>query len=308
VSNDEQALDLPTLVPSEVAPAPVSAPQPPQGPVLSSQPEPENSLVIRAWRRIRSEPSLLVTTAYLFVSFIGLWANYWFYQDFQLPILEYMQASDYLVAGLRDPAYALVLSVAFALMAILSAPDLYRRRHPERVEPLRQKWWGRVLFPTSKWLRWKGLGMTPETGATVAVCWGMLSFTLAYVQDKGKLIRAGTSGHAVHVTMAGDSAPLPKTARLLGSSSAFVFLWWPQTRVAEAVPIESIAKLQSLPLREATSEPGAAPKDGASAGAKKRVAEAVPIENIAKLQSLPLREATSEPAAAAKAGANAGAK
>lgn len=266
MSNDEKAMDLPASEPSEVVHAPIPGSQSGPAPLVSN--EPENSLVIRAWRRMRREPSLLVTMAYVFVSFIGLWANYWFYEGFRLPILEYMQASDYLVAGLRDPAYGLVLLVMFALTSVVSAPDLYRRRHPERVEIWRRKWWGKVLFPRSKWLRWKGVGMTPETGATMVVCVFMLSTTLTYVQNKGQLIRAGSSGHVVQVTMAGDRTPQPQMARLLGSSGTFVFLWWPQTRVAEAVPIESIAKLQSLPLLEPTAVPAVAPKAGAVAGAK----------------------------------------
>lgn len=225
----------------------------------------QTPVVIRAWRRMRHEPSLLFTVAYLFVSCIGLWANYWFYDGFGLPILEYMQASDYLVAGLRDPAYALVLLITFVLIALVSAPDLYRRHHPARVEVWRGKWWGRVLFPTSNWLRWKGFGMTPETGVALAVGWGMLWATLAYVQEKGEYIRDGRSGNPVRVTMAGDSVPLPHTARLLGSSGTFVFLWWPHTRMAEAVPIESIATLQSLSRHAArqraarTGKPAAAP-------------------------------------------------
>jgi hypothetical protein len=200
---------------------------------------------IRIWRRMRREPSLLVTIAYLFVSFIGLWANYWFYDGFGLPILEYMQASDYLVAGLRDPTYALVLLATFALIVLISAPDLYRRRHPERVRNWREKWWGRAAFPENKWLRWKVLGLAPETGVACAVIWGMLWATMAYVQNKGALIRNTKSGNAVRVTMAGASSPVPQTGRLLGSSSTFVFLWWPDARIAEAVPIESIARLQS---------------------------------------------------------------
>lgn len=235
----------------------------PAQPAIQAGPAPEVPgqvpAVIRIWRRMRREPSLMVTVAYLFVSFIGLWANYWFYEGFNLPVLEYMQASDYLVAGLRDPAYALVLLATFVLIVLVSAPDIYRRRHPERVQAWRRKWWARVVFPENKWLRWKGFGLAPETGVTLAVVWGMLWATQFYVDRKGDYIRGGRSGHAVVVTMAGDRSPLPQAARLLGSSSTFVFLWWPHARVAEAVPIESIARLQSLPLRKRTESAASKP-------------------------------------------------
>jgi hypothetical protein len=89
----------------------------------------------------------------------------------------------------------------------------------------------------------------------LAVFFGMMWATVRYVQDKGEYIREGTTGNPVQVTMAGDRVPLSHNARLLGSSGAFVFLWWPQARIAEAVPIESIAKLQSLPLRATKAAP-----------------------------------------------------
>ena len=81
---------------------------------------PENPWVVTVWRRLRREPSLMVTVAYLFVSFIGLWSNYWFYRGFGLPVLEYMQASDYLVAGLRDAAAGAAGFVARHLQASAS--------------------------------------------------------------------------------------------------------------------------------------------------------------------------------------------
>lgn len=76
--------------------------------------------VLRVWTRLRREPSMLVTVAYLAVSFLGLWASYWFYRGFGLPILDCMQPSDYLVAGLRDPVYALLMLGSIAAALLLS--------------------------------------------------------------------------------------------------------------------------------------------------------------------------------------------
>lgn len=215
----------------------------------------ESPWVVQVWRRLRRESSLMVTVAYLFVSFIGLWSNYWFYRGFGLPILEYMQASDYLVAGLRDPVYAFLLLSSLLLVLLVSWPDTFRRRHPERVEAYRRKWWGRLVFSNLRGLGWKGIGLAHETGIVFAVFWGVVWASATYVAGKAQDIREGRAGHAVRVTLAGESASLPQTARLLGSSSAFVFLWWPQQRVAEAVPIEGIGRLQSV-ARSAASDNG----------------------------------------------------
>ena len=201
---------------------------------------------VRVWRRLRREPSLMVTVAYLFVSFIGLWSSYWFYRGFGLPILEYMQARTYWVAGLRDPVYVFLLLSSLLLVLLVSWPDSFRRRHPERVEAYRRKWWGRMVFSNFRGMGWKGIGLAHETGIVFAVFWGVVWASAAYVASKAQDIHEGRAGHAVRVTLAGESAPLPQTARLLGSSSAFVFLWWPQQRMAEAVPIESIGRLQSV--------------------------------------------------------------
>ncbi|WP_460763839.1 hypothetical protein [Lysobacter fragariae] len=207
--------------------------------------------VLRVWKRMRREPSLLFTVAYVLVSFLGLWANFWFYRGFGLPILEYMQPSDYLVAGLRDPTYAALLAVSIVLTVFISGPDIYRRHHPQRVAEFRRRWWGRLVFPENRWLRWKGIGIAPETGVAFAVFWGMLWISAGYVQKLGDRVRADRAGTKVSVTLAGADSPLPQVARLLGTSSAFVFLWWPQSRVSEAIPIEGIARLQSVPVAPA---------------------------------------------------------
>ena len=62
--------------------------------------------------------ALLFTTAYLLVSALGLWCSYWFYRGFGVSILDYLQASDFLVAGVRDPVYIglLLLGTYLALL------------------------------------------------------------------------------------------------------------------------------------------------------------------------------------------------
>ena len=219
-----------------------------------------DALAVRAWRRLINEPSLGLSAAYILVSMIGLWANFWFYRQFGLPILEYMQASDYLVAGLRDPRYALMLAASVAVAWLISWPDIYRRRHPRRVREYQRRWWGRVVFPRSDLFRWTLLRLKPETGIAIGVFMGMAATSCLYVVDKANLIRDHADGHPVVVTLAGESTPLPGSARLLGTSSAYVYLWWPEARRAEAVPIESIGRLLAPSiLRKRDTAPAATP-------------------------------------------------
>jgi hypothetical protein len=205
----------------------------------------DDSVVMLAVQRIRRDPALLFTTAYLLVSVLGLWCSYWFFWGFDLPILEYLQASDFLVAGVRDPAYALVLALGTLLVLVISWPETMRLRNPAKVEQMRTRsaWW-RMLFSRSALTSWDATGLRPLTAMTLSVVMCMAIGSAIYVMKRGEYIRQTGSGHVVSVQFNGESAPLPHTARLLGSSSAFVFLWWPQYQRAEAVPIATIKRLQ----------------------------------------------------------------
>ncbi len=205
---------------------------------------PQPSLVTRALAVLTREPVLFVTLGYVFVAFIGLWANYWFYRRFGIPILEYMQGSDYLVAGLRNPAYAGVLVMAVLASLLITWPERWRRRYPQRTAQLRQRWWGKAIFPgTNKWYRW--WGMSPETGVVFGVVWIMIWGVYAQVVQNAVAIQRG-GGHRVRVTLAGQKAPMPGMPRLLGTSSAFIYLYWPVGKRAEVVPIEAVGRIESL--------------------------------------------------------------
>lgn len=205
------------------------------------------SLVGRALRVLKREPILFVTLGYLFVAFIGLWANYWFYSRFGLPVLEYMQGADFLVAGLREPAYALALGAAVVFTFVVTWPERWRRRNPERALQLRAHWWGRLLFRSGEPRRFAGLGMAPESALVFGVLWATIWLLFGYVISKAQDIQAG-GGHVVRVTLSGQPAAMPGTPRLLGTSSAFVFLYWIDGKRAEAMPIEAIARIESLRL------------------------------------------------------------
>ena len=217
---------------------------------------PQTPWILQVWARLRREPTLMLTVGYLGVSFLGLWASYWFFRGFGLPILQYMQPSDFLVAGLREPTYALLLFVSVSIAWLISWPETYRAKYPARVEELRRRWWGRQLFPESRWFRWKLFGASPETGIAIAATCYMVWVSAVYVQTRGENIRAGRVAAQVTVTRS-DGRPA-RPARLLGTSSSFVFVWWPDARVAEAIPIETVQGLVSRPLQPAAAKPAPA--------------------------------------------------
>lgn len=219
----------------------------------------DDSVVMQVLQRVRREPALLFTSAYLLVSVLGLWCSYWFFWGFDLPILEYLQASDFLVAGVRDPAYVFVLGIGVLLVLVISWPETMRLRNPGRVEQLRARsvWW-RILFSRTVFTSWDATGLRPLTAMTCSVLMCMAIGSAIYVMKRGEYIRQSGSGHVVTVQFNGEPAAQPGTARLLGSSSAFVFLWWPGQQRAEAVPIATIKRLQVV-AGHVRATPAAAP-------------------------------------------------
>jgi hypothetical protein len=220
----------------------------------------DDSVVVALLERTRREPALLFTTAYLLVSVLGLWCSYWVYAGFKLPILEYLQASDFLVAGLRDPVYVLLLLLGMAVVLAVSWPETLRLRNADKLEQLRRRtiWWPMVLT-RSMLTSWDGTGLRPLTAMVLAVAGLMALLAAGYVTSRGEAIREQGRGEVVTVQFNGDAAPQRDTARLLGSSSAFVFLRWPRQQRAEAVPIATIKRLQAVTLAPAKPPAKAVP-------------------------------------------------
>lgn len=247
---DEVSGDVPVVPVVEATSAVASAAiTPANWSMLPGVAEDRDSAVMRLWLLLHREPALMVSAGYALLTLLGLWSSYFFYLRFNLSILDYLQVSDFLVAGLRDPAYAAIFASGVLIAVIVGWPDTVRRRNPARVAALRARHWGwRLLFPNARWASWEMAGLRPLTGLSIAVSAFMALGAASYAMTKAERIRDAGAGPAVQVHLVGDTAPLPGQARLLGSSSAFVFLWWPQQRRAEAVPISAVRRLQSVAL------------------------------------------------------------
>lgn len=240
----------------------VAAVAPPEGPtdwsMLPLTGGDDDSAVMQMVRRMRREPALLFSVAYLLVSALGLWSSFWFYRGFELSILDYMQPSDFLVAGIRDPAYVLLLALGLLVVLVASWPETLRMRNAAKLEQLRgRSWIWRVLLRRSFLTSWEGIGLRPLTAMTLAVAAFMAIGAANYVQVRGQQIRSHGKGEVIRLQLNGDPAPLPGSARLLGTSSAFLFVWWPQQRRAEAIPIAAVRTLQAASVQPVVAKGGA---------------------------------------------------
>lgn len=225
-----------------------SASDPRQGPAGrpdASVPIHDESVIRRIVRLFGREPMLLITCAYVFISIVGIWDSYWFYRRFDVPILEYMQSSDYFVAGLRRPIYALALAALLLIAALGLWPDRWSMRNPERAEHLRRtKWWGKAVLAR----RYDPVaygGMHPETATTITVAVSIVILLFIATNLRANRIERG-GGHAVSVTLIGAPSPMVGSLHLLGTSSAFVFLWRTDESRPEVVPIQSIHRIRTL--------------------------------------------------------------
>lgn len=231
---------------------------------MAADPMPGPSAVGHLGRILQREPVLLVTLAYLLVSALGLWASYWFYARFGIPILAYMQPADLLVAGLRDPWYLAIVLAAAAFAWLVNRPQWLHRHDPVRYAQLRTRWWWRLVLAKDpawlwNWMRrrllgrfgWNGFSL--QTGLALGIAWVTLWFTLSYVTARAQDIREG-NGDRVLVTMAGASLPLAGEGRLLGTTSGYVFVYWPGSRRAEAISAGAIGRVRSLPGNEAPGD------------------------------------------------------
>jgi hypothetical protein len=55
---------------------------------------------------IRAHPSLLLTLVYLLVSAIGVIYSYFFYREFGISIVKFVDLSDFLLASIQEPIQA----------------------------------------------------------------------------------------------------------------------------------------------------------------------------------------------------------
>ena len=213
----------------------------PEPRIIERPPVDEEQWSLRALR----EPTMLLTATYIATSAIGLWASYCFYKPFGIAVLDYMQPADFLVAALHDPMYFLVVLAGAFLSWLGSRIDVFRERKPHRVEAIREaKWWGLIVFP-----RWRDKltdrGFTAEYVFAVMLL-GIAALLIRYytgVQSQRVLAGQGTR---ISLTYNNHDKPEATQPVLLGTTTAWVFVYWPEAHASEALPQQSVSRIGYL--------------------------------------------------------------
>jgi len=222
--------------------------------ITERKPVEEEQWSLRALR----EPTMLLTATYIATSAIGLWASYCFYKPFGIAVLDYMQPADFLVAALHDPMYFLVVLAGAFLSWLGSRIDAFRERKPHRVDAIREKtWWGLIVFP-----RWRDKlsdrGFTAEY-VFAAMLLGIAALLIQrYTGVQSQRALAG-QGTRIVLTYNNHDKSEAKQPILLGTTTAWIFIYWPDERVAEALPQSGIARIgYVLPAANANANANAA--------------------------------------------------
>lgn len=149
---------------------------------------------------------------------------------------------------MREPGYAFAFAFAIAISWVVTWPERWRSRNPGRAEALGNRWWAPLVFQKRSGVhgRWR---MEPDTGLVFAIATSLIGGVAGIGMGKAEKVKEGRTP-LVEVVMADESAKPPGRAHLLGTSSAFVFLYWPERRQVEAVTLESIARLRAVPAPE----------------------------------------------------------
>jgi hypothetical protein len=244
----------------EASAKPANPMKPPSTGPAVDPPVPEKGLI----PLFKREPTLLFTLAYLGVTVIGIWSSYWFYRHFRIPVVEYFQVGDFVVAGLREPVNLLSFTAVMLLMALTYLPTYYEYRHAQQVDRIRKtRWWAPLVFPisSSPFVRRKWYQFSPEAMALSVLLIALATLTVSHARDKARAIVEG-GGHRVRVTLSGERLPLQGEARLLGTSNGYVYLYWPENGRTEVLVQESVARIETLPRRIAAI----AERNGATGG------------------------------------------
>lgn len=196
----------------------------------------------------KREPALAITLSYLLVGAIGLWSSYWYYREFGLPILEYYQVGDFLIAGLRDPLNYMAFLMMLLVGLLAYSVTWYEMRYPDKVVTLRQRKWGRLLFPeyASAFRPRRWYDLSPELVITLGLMLGSGSVMVSHADTRASEIKSG-GGTRLRITLAGERLSLQGEARLIGTSTTHIFVYWPSNGRTEIFVHEAVARIERLP-------------------------------------------------------------
>ncbi len=178
----------------------------------------------------REHPSLALTLCYLLATAVGVVYSYFFYNEFGINIVKFVDLSDFLLASIQEPTTLVIFfGVGLFTFTMFQFDFLMRRRWPGYARWLEKqpgaKYIDRVVFTTV---------------IIIFVFWGVMDFAI----EEAEQIKGGTiDEYAVSFS----DSPAPTAGRslaLLGNTSRFTYLYDVESTEVLIVPVENIALLR----------------------------------------------------------------
>jgi hypothetical protein len=185
-----------------------------------------------AWIAAREHPTLVLTLFYLGLTFVGLIHDLWFYRYFNINILDFSESSDFLLAGIRNPAAVILSMLPIAILVLIG------RLRETAIR--KSKWYDNYQ---KKYLntRWNSVGMRTFIYGWFVIVYAIL-FTQFYSAREASRIKKGIGRRITYIRNDGirtDEQPI-----LLGTTTKFLFFYHPSTKTTEIVPIDATTALR----------------------------------------------------------------
>ena len=182
-------------------------------------------------RMAREHPTLLLTLGYLGLTFVGMIHDLWFYFYFRINILDFSETSDFLLAAIRNP-----LVIILSMLPVLMLLGFQRMRDTAS----RKSAWYESHRKKYANTRWNSVGLRTFVYGLFVMVYAIV-FTQLYADRAANRIKDG-KGRRVAVLrtdgISSDEQPI-----LLGATGKFVFLYFPDRKATEIVPVESTVAL-----------------------------------------------------------------
>ena len=190
-------------------------------------------------RLIEAHSGLALTGAYLVLTLIGFMYHVWLFREFKVNVLDFSDASDFLMAAIRQPLVIFLFVLPIGLLWLIYRVDAWLRR---RV-PAYQRLYDRHRS-------WSDPRQKLWSGVTVVLLYGAL-FTQFFAEHVADDIKAGRGKRMTLVLRdAATGAGAPSEALLIGTTTRFVMLYDPADSLTYIVPLETLSKLTVSARRE----------------------------------------------------------
>lgn len=185
----------------------------------------------------RQHPGLLLSGGYLAATGVGMLSSWTYYSRFGVDIFAYAQLSDFLIAAFRNPLATLAILVAIPAVWFVMVSDAWFDRRFS---------WYKYLYVTD------GLRRMSRSMSALVIYFMLYGFIFAALYS-GRMEERVRGGEAPRVevqlqtgTYQGRDATRPFTAYLFGSTATFVFLYDAASSEVTAVPVENVARINTL--------------------------------------------------------------